>query len=135
MRKIRLTTIPRQYKNSGQHAEQVARFTFTGEIRKADNKPFTAGGDIGGLQVKSARATICKGFDLDKHLEMDGATCYGYVTDTFEFIYIMTPTEYREFALTFGTRTTDSKANGGGGKLRFRYETDIMRKWLEEKIL
>ena len=59
MTTINLKTINRMYKNNGQHAEQTARFTLTGKIEKADNRPHNLGGDIGNLQVKSARATVC----------------------------------------------------------------------------
>lgn len=44
---VQLKSIARTYKNNGQHAEQVARFTLTGKIEQADNKPCTAGGNCG----------------------------------------------------------------------------------------
>ena len=66
-------TFARTYANNGQHLEQCARYFFTGEITKADNKPHTDGGDIDDIQIKTARATVCKGLDLEKYLETDGA--------------------------------------------------------------
>lgn len=134
MFKIELVQIPRYYKNNGQHAEQVARFTLTGKIERADNRPFTAGGDIGGLQVKSARATVCKGTDLQDHFKQDGATSYGYVTSDFQTMYIMNRTEYARFVVEFGTITRDSRDNGGHTKLRLKHETDTMREWLESRV-
>lgn len=80
-------SIPRTYSNNGQHAEQIARYTLTGKIEKADNKPFTVGGDVDDIQIKSARATICKGTDLDAHIAKDGAKRYGYVVSDFSLIY------------------------------------------------
>ena len=134
MFKIELRQIPRYYKNNGQHAEQVARFTLTGKIERADNRPFTAGGDIGGLQVKSARATVCKGTDLQDHFKRDGATSYGYVTSDFRTMYIMDRIEYAWFVIEFGTITRDSRENGGQTKMRLKHETDTMREWLESRV-
>lgn len=124
--------IKRTYKNNGQHLEQCARYTFTGEIQKADNKPFTAGGDIGDLQVKSARATICKGTDIKAHLEMDKAERYGYIT-TDLVMYVMTKVEYLEFASKFATLTRESSANGGAEKLRLKSESKEMIEWLKAR--
>ena len=130
MTKINLLTITREYKNNGQHAEQVFRFTLTGKIEKADNKPFTMGGDCGEYQVKSARATICKGTDIAEHIAKDGATKYAYVTADFKTAYIMTASEYLEFATEFGTTTRESAKNGGAIKTRFSTESKKMRDYL-----
>lgn len=130
MHSVKLQSIARTYKNNGQHAEQVARFTLTGRIEKADNKPFTAGGDCGDLQIKSARATICKGLDIASHIAADAATTYGYVTADFSKMYIMTADEYLTFATLFGTVTRDSRKNGGAEKIRFKAENWQMTEWL-----
>ena len=132
MTTITLKTITRTYKNNGQHAEQVVRFTLTGEICKADNVPFTAGGDCGDIQVKSARATICHGSDIAAHVAMDAATTYVYVLADFSTAYIMTPAEYIAFASRFGTPTRESSKNGGGLKIRFGHETKAMLEWLKK---
>lgn len=121
----------RVYANNGQHAEQVARFTLTGELVKADNKPFTAGGDIGDLQVKSARATVCKGTDIKAHIELDGANRYGYVMKDLSKMVIMSSEEWVEFVNEFATVTRESQKNGGAEKLRLSDETKKMREWLE----
>ena len=133
MTTMTLATIARTYTNNGQHAEQIVHFTLTGEIAKADNKPATICGDCGDLQIKSARATICKGTDLDAHLAMDAATRYAYVVKDFTTAYIMTKAEYREFATRFGTVTRESEKNGGAEKLRFGKETRAMREWLADR--
>ena len=125
------TNIDRRYANNGQHAEQVARFTLTGKIVKADNKPFTAGADVLDIQVKSARATVCKGLDIRAHVANDAAKCYGYVLADFSKMYIMTPVEWIEFVERFATATTESPKNGGGSKLRLSHEGKAMRQWLE----
>ena len=132
MKTVKLNTnINRRYANNGQHAEQVARFTLTGEIVKADNKPFTAGADVLDIQIKSARATVCDGLDIRTHVALDVAKCYGYVTADFTKMYIMSPDEWVEFVEKFGTATTDSPKNGGRIKLRLSHESKAMRHWRE----
>lgn len=130
MTKIFLKKIDRQYKNNGQHAEQVARFTLTGKIEKADNKPFTLGGDCGDIQIKSARATVCKGTDIKAHIEMDSANKYGYVNADFSEMYIMSKAEWFEFSTKFGTITRESSKNGGSEKIRLKTENKEMKEWL-----
>lgn len=131
---IELKEIPRVYKIAGQHAEQKARFTLTGEIKKADNIPFTVGGDCLDIQIKSARATICKGVDIRNHIAHDGAKRYGYVVADFSVMYLMTATEYFDFATTFATVTTESEKNGGAVKTRFKSEGKAMRAWLMARV-
>lgn len=133
MRIIALAQIERTYKNNGQHAEQTARFTLTGRIEKADNKPFWCGGDCGNIQIKSSRATICKGLDIEKHVMSDPAKFYGYVVSDFSKMYVMTKTEYTEFSKKFGTITTDSNGkNGGSQKIRLKTENREMIDWLRK---
>lgn len=127
-------SIERIYSNHGQHAEQVARYTLTGVICKADNKPFTVGADCLDIQIKSARATICKGLDIKKHLELDSASRYGYVVKDFSVMYIMSKAEYLEFCNLFATVTRESTRNGGAVKLRLKDETRAMLKWLADSI-
>lgn len=144
-----MKTLPwgRDYANNGLHAQQVVAYTLLGERMKADNKPFTAGGDVGTMQVKSARATICKGSDIKAHVALDGATCYGYVTKSFDTLYVMTPSEYIEFVDRFAYIDHDSAtarkssnghggSNGGGAKLKLRTcaENKEMYKWFEERL-
>ena len=125
----------RMYANNGQHIEQAVRFTLTDEVAKADNVPFYVSGDCAGYQVKSARATVCKGatlVDLDEHIRRDRATRYIYATKG-NTAYIMSATEYREFADKFGRITTESVKNGGAVKRRLGYETPAMLAFLEKR--
>lgn len=133
MTAITLRQITRTYANNGQHAEQTARYTLTGRIERADNKPFTLGGDCGDIQIKSARATICHGTDIRAHIAMDGANRYGYVTADFATMYLMSADEYFEFATLFGTLTRESEKNGGATKIRLKAEGKAMTKWFSEK--
>lgn len=130
MTHIELKSITREYKNNGQHAEQVFRYTVTGEIAKADNKPATECGDCLDIQIKSARATVCKGTNLDAYLEMDAANRYAYVTNDFTMAYIMSKAEWKVFCNKFATVTKESAKNGGHEKLRLGHESKEMREWL-----
>lgn len=121
-----------EYKNNGQALEQEFRYKRTGLIMKADNLKATEGCDLEGYSIKSARATICKGTDLIKHLEQDKATGFIYLTRT-KIAYIMNKNEYIDFVSTFGTIDTDSKKNNGGKKIRLGRETSKMLQWLEER--
>lgn len=131
MTKLEMKSIARVYKNNGQHAEQVFRFTVTGEIVKADNKPAELGGDCFDIQIKSARATVCKGRDIDAYLALDAAQRYAYVNADFTVAYIMSKAEWKAFVLAFGTVCRESAKNGGAEKIRLGHETKAMREWLE----
>ena len=131
MKQITLATITREYKNNGQHAEQVMRYTLTGEMCKADNRQAP---DVQGIQVKSARATICKGTDIAEYVGNDTATAYAYVTGDYATAYIMTPAEYVQFAQKFATVTRESTKNGGAVKTRFKHETTALLTYLAERV-
>jgi hypothetical protein len=131
MTKITLNQLPRTYKNNGQHAEQLFRYTMCGEICKADNKQDT---DYQDIQIKSSRATVCKGTDIAKHIAQDKAKKYAYVTSDFSNAYIMSKAEYLEFTSQFSSITTESKKNGGAIKTRLKEENKAMLNYLEGKI-
>ena len=122
------TGFVRQYANNGQHMEQWTRFTLTGETVKADNLPHDRGGDCLGYQIKSARATVCKGTDLLAYL----ATAYIYATAD-GIAYIMTKTEYIAFVERFGTVTRESTRNGGAEKIRLKSESTALLAYLAER--
>lgn len=131
MEKITLAkNFSRQYKNNGQHLEQLFRFTLTGKVSKADNIAHDKGTDLFGYSIKSARATVCKGLDLVGYLATDKATEFVYITAT-ETAYIMNKSEYIEFCGLFGTITTESAKNGGREKIRLGHETKALLEWLE----
>lgn len=128
MKKITLKQIERTYNNNGQHAEQTFRYTLTNEICKADNRE---GADLGNIQIKSNRATVCKGTDTDTYIDNDVATVYAYVTKDFTTAYLMNKNEYKKFVKTFATVTTESAKNGGTVKTRLKHENATMIEWLE----
>ena len=126
------TEIKSEYKNNGQRLEQIARFNLTGEVAKADNRKATECGDCLGYQIKSARATICKGTDIAAHIENDAAVGYIYITAEL-VAYTMNKAEYLEFATKFATLTRESAKNGGAEKLRFKSESKALLEWLKAK--
>lgn len=121
------------YANHGQDAEQSFRFAVTGQLCKADNIAHTLGGDCLDMQIKSARATVCKGLDLKAYLDLDGARRFVYVAND-GTAYIMSRAEYESFCLEFATPTTESQKNGGQAKLRLKSESKAMLEWLAERV-
>jgi hypothetical protein len=118
------------YRNNGQDIEQSIRFELTGDLCKADNLAHHLGGDCLNFQIKSARATVCKGTDLKAYLDMDAATAYIYGTLEGKG-YIMSREEYEAFCGEFATITTDSRKNGGELKMRLKHESKALLEWLE----
>ena len=120
------------YTNHGQNAEQSIRKTLTGEIAKADNVAHDKGTDCLTYQIKSARATVCKGADIRAYLATDMATEYIYGTND-GVAYVMSRTEYIEFIEMFATVTRESSKNGGGEKLRLKSESRTLLAYLAER--
>ena len=122
-----------EYKNNGQAREQDLRFALTNKIEKADNRPASECADCNGIQIKSARATICKGRDIRAHIENDTAKKYAYVTKD-NRVFLMDKKEYITFCTTFATVTTESAKNGGAVKTRLKHETPSLLAWLIERV-
>ena len=117
------------YTNGGQASQQWFAYTVTGERQKADNVPHDKGADVLHYQVKSARATVCKGTDIRAYLATDCATEYIYATAD-GIAYVMTKTEYIEFVEMFGTVTRESSRNGGAEKIRLKSESAALLTYL-----
>lgn len=120
------------YSNHGQNAEQSIRFALTGEISKADNVEHSKGADCLNYQIKSARATVCKGSNLKQYLDIDASSEYIYATKS-GTAYVMSRDEYEQFCTEFGTITRESQKNGGGEKIRLKHETSKMIEWLQAR--
>lgn len=120
------------YANHGQNAEQSIRYKLTGSIEKADNLAHNKGADCMGYQIKSARASVCKGTDIEAYIREDKAEAYIYATKE-GVAYVMTVTEYIEFITVFGTVTRESTQNGGAEKIRLKSESTAMLKYLRER--
>lgn len=128
MKKINLATIDRFYKNNGQEAERVVRYTLTGQLERADNRQ---GADCLDYQIKTSKASICKGTDIRAHVACDGCKEYIYVLADFSAGYIMDKSEYVTFIDMFAHTDKDSNGkNLGGVKLRLKTENKVMREWL-----
>lgn len=120
------------YKNNGQNLEQSVRKFLTGKLEKADNIAYNKSADCLNYQIKSARATVCKGTDLKAYLALDASTAYIYATKN-GIAYIMSRETYIEFCETFGTITRDSTKNGGQTKIRLGHETKALIEWLNAR--
>jgi hypothetical protein len=112
--------------------EQWVRYTLTGKTEKADNLEHDKGADCMGYQIKSARATVCKGTDIRAYLATDKATAYIYATES-GIAYVMSRTEYIAFIEVFGTVTTESTKNGGAKKIRLKSESTALLAYLKER--
>jgi hypothetical protein len=130
MKKIHCHEVARTYNNNGNHAQQRFAFTLTGKAGRADNVPHNLAPDVLTYQVKSARATICRGLDLLAYLADDKAEGFAYVTAE-GIVYLMDKGEYVAFCLTFATVTRESKKNGGHLKMRLGHETKALLDYLE----
>ena len=133
MTTINLPTIERMYKNNGQEAERIFRFAMSGELCKADNIRHDLGTDYGEYQVKSARATVCRGTDIAAYVATEKATKFAYISADFTTAYIMSREEYIAFVEEFGTITKESNKNGGAEKIRLKHETTAMLTYLAER--
>ena len=130
---LTLLKIDRFYKNNGQEAERVFRYTYEGILKRADNLKHTDGADCDNIQIKSARASVCTGTNIEEYLKNDKAERFAYVIADFSIAYIMTKALYIEFVKTFGTVTRESDKNGGGVKLRLKSESKVLLQWLRER--
>lgn len=120
-------------KNHGINTEQSIYYTLTGELKtKHDNIRYDKGTDCLNYQIKSARATVCKGNDIIAHVNAERADEFIYGTKD-GTAYVMNKSEYIEFVETFGTLTRESQKNGGAEKIRLKHETPAMIEWLEAR--
>ena len=143
MKVVKLMPIKRQYKNNGQHAEQLADYALTGQIRKADSVPFDKGSDIPELEasVKSARFTLAstlKGETFEEQLEdyfaRTASKVAVYVSLQLETAFVMDMEEFRAFIETFCKLQRSSSKNGGKQVIRMGTETKKVQEWLLERV-
>lgn len=139
---IKVASIPRTYKNNGQHAEQALCYTLTGEIRKADKVPFDKASDIPeyAISVKSSRFTLASAkanfgdtFEekLTDFVNRVHSTRFAYVSLANMVAYVMNIEEFADFVRNFCTLAKESTSNGGGMKIRCKKESKTMIDWLE----
>ena len=127
MEVITLKPFQSTYKNRGQAAEQVFRYTLTGEVLKADNRKGAP--DIDNIQIKTDRATLAIGQELQSYIDGNTAEIFAYVTRDLTKAYIMSKIEFLRFASSFITYDYDSQTKQG--KTRLKTEGKCMRAYLE----
>lgn len=141
---ITLTETFRNYKNFGQHAEQVLAYTLTGEIRKADKVPFYMGSDIPEyeMSVKSSKFSLMNGNACESQT-FEGiceeffakvvSKKFAYVTQDM-VAYVMNIEQFRQFVYLFCGLERESQKNGGRYKVKMRAESKKTLAWLEKNI-
>ena len=142
MLKFHLLSIPPYYKNKGQQAERAFRYTVTGRLEKADNLPiydlFYNGKTF---QIKSPRATICRGVDLEQGIKAQDIDVWVFVdTRTYEHAYLMSEQEFIDFCNLFAEKTPTFEANGKNGgksktKRKLKEPSNKMFEYLEKRCL
>lgn len=128
------TTIPADvYKgNIGAHAEAHFVYELTGRMVKLSN--VKGGTDCLRWQVKSYRATVCHGVDVNNVLtEYATAERFAFVDSERGVWYDMSPAEFMDFARAFTESDRESSKNGGGEKLRLNRKFVKQREYLEAR--
>ena len=108
--------------NKGEQVEWRVSYELTGEPSERNNKPGTAGGDVGEWQVKSPKASL-----------IENDNCGGYIfgfADA-DYFFEMSKAEFEEFLTQFSYIDRDSKT--GKSKVRIKNDSSKMRKWLMDR--
>ena len=136
MKTLTVKNRERVYRNNGQHAEYCVRCMFGADTR-ADNR--AGGADIVidgiGYQIKSFRATACRGADAENVLkDYADADGFMFVDIENEIAYTMSPAEFIEFVKRFGEISRESSGkNGGHIKIRLNRKFTEQREYLKER--
>ena len=121
----------------GAQGEIIAVYTTEGYIRKPDpNTPHFIAGDYtskeyGQVQVKSYRAPVCKGWDIDSYIAIDKADFFCYVTKKQDWLVFFNRSEWIEFVKLFGKKEYDTD---GEPRIRLVAESAMMLMYLDHKI-
>lgn len=120
------------YNNVGQQAEVNLSYTLTGKPKRADNRK--GGADVLGYQVKTYRATLCQGTDVNAILEeYKDAERFAFVDNEDATWYDMSKEEFLTFARLFARAERNSAKNGGTMKLRLNGQRTAQRAWLQAR--
>ena len=106
--------------NKGERVEWRVGYELTGTPSERNNKPATAGGDVGEWQVKSPKASLvnndnCKGY------------IFGFVDS--DYYYEMTLEDFENFVSEFSYVDRDTKTKKE--KVRLYDKSKRMVEWLE----
>lgn len=109
--------------NKGEQVEWRVGYELTGVPSERNNRPGSDGGDVGGWQVKSPKASM-----------VDNDNCDGYIFGFAEenFFFEMSKAEFEEFLNQFSYLDRDSKT--GKSKVRIKNDSSKMRKWLMDRV-
>ena len=120
------------YKNIGQRAEYLHALELTGKACKASNA--RGGADVLTYQVKTFRATVCKGSDLDNFFtEYADAARVAFVDEENALWYDLSKEEFRAFIGLFAEPDNESHKNGSTPKFRLNRQYKAQRNWLRCK--
>lgn len=108
--------------NHGESVEWRISYELTGIPNKRNNRPGYSGGDVGGWQVKSPKASLT-----------DNDNCQGYLfgVDGLPYYYRMSREEFFKFSAVFSFEDKDSKS--GQSKRRLKNWSSKMMRWLDER--
>lgn len=121
-----------KYGNIGQQAEREVRFTITGNWQNADNRK--GGTDVLNAQIKSFRATLCHGSDINQILtEYAEADSFIFADREEQVFYTMTVEEFMQFARLFAEVDRESTKNGKEPKIRLNRQFKAQRSWLRSR--
>ena len=112
-------TAPNGY-NKGERVEWRIGYELTGTPSERNNKPGTAGGDVGDWQIKSPKASL-----------INNDNCKGYIfgfVDTY-YYYEMSIEEFENFINEFSYVDRDTKTKKA--KVRFYDKSKRMVEWLD----
>lgn len=115
-------TAPSGY-NKGERVEWRVGYELTGTPSERNNKPATAGGDVGEWQVKSPKASL-----------VNNDNCKGYIfgfVDT-DYYYEMSLEDFENFVNEFSYIDRDTKTKKE--KIRFYDKSKRMVEWLESHL-
>lgn len=130
----KLNLYERIYNNNGQQVEVDLSYTLTGKPQKVSNEK--GGADVLTYQVKSFRATVCHGHDLNNILtEYKDAEAFAFCDRNEATWYEMTKAEFIEFVRLFAEYTYDSKKNGGRCKVRLNRRIKEQKAYLRAKAI
>ena len=117
--------------NIGKQTEREVRYAMTGEWLNADNAK--GGADCKGWQIKTFRATVCYGTDIE-HLFVEYADAEGFIFADREngVLYKMNKAEFAEFAKQFATIDSDT-SHKGQSKIRLNQQFKAQRAWLKAR--
>ena len=121
---------PRYPHNNGQQTEREIRYMKTGEWQSADNNK--GGADCTRWQIKTFRATLCQGENLEQmFVEYADADGFIFGDRAGGVFYEMTKDEFYDFAKRFAKVDIDTTT--GAKKIRLNQQCKAQSKYLKAR--